>query len=274
MALGGIPHYLRNINPGESAAKIINRLCFSKDGPLKNEFNNLYRALYTHAEHHEKVIRALAAKGKGLTRTQIIQECGLTSGGAATRVLKELEEPGFISPYFPFQKHAKDAIYKLSDEYSLFYLKFIEHPKDMAEGAWFRIYRTPAYTSWSGLAFESVCQKHILQVKRKLGIEGVMTQASAWRHTSNKGEQGAQIDLLLDRQDRCINICEMKFSESEFVIDKKYADELQTKVRVFRDATATRKTLFLTMVTTYGTRKNEHYLSNVQAEILMDDLFA
>lgn len=273
MAMGGIPHYLRNINPGESVAQIIDRLCFAKDGPLKNEFNNLYKSLFAHSENHELVIRALAAKGKGLTRNEIIAECGFTSGGTTSRVLQELEESGFITPYIPFQKNANESIYKLSDEYSLFYLKFIEHPKDIADGAWLRQYGTPAYTIWSGFAFESVCEKHVLQIRRKLGIEGVLTNTCTWRHAPGKGGHGAQIDLLLDRQDRCINICEMKFSSGEFVIDKKYATELDTKVNVFRAETGTKKTIFPTMITTYGTRKNEHYLGRIQAEVLMEDLF-
>jgi AAA+ ATPase superfamily predicted ATPase len=273
MAMGGIPHYLRNINPGESAAQVIDRLCFAKDGPLKLEFNNLYKSLFAHSENHERVIRALAAKGKGLTRNEIIDECNFTSGGTTSRILQELEESGFITPYIPFQKNTNEGIYKLSDEYSLFYLKFVEHAKDTAEGAWLRQYGTPAYTSWSGFAFESVCQKHVLQIRRRLGIEGVMTNTATWRHAPGKGAQGAQIDLLLDRQDRCINICEIKFSGNEFVIDKKYAAELDMKVNVFRAETGITKTLFPTMITTYGTRKNEYYLGRIQSEVLMEDLF-
>jgi len=252
MAMGGIPHYLRNIN---------------------NEFNNLYKSLFAHSENHELVIRALAAKGQGLSRNEIIAECGFTSGGTTSRILQELEESGFITRYIPFQKNANESIYKLSDEYSLFYLKFIEHAKDIADGAWLRQFGTPTYTIWSGFAFESICQKHVLQIKRKLGIEGVSVNSSSWRHAPGKGAQGVQIDLLLDRQDRCINICEMKFSSDEFVIDKKYAAELDMKVKVFRAETGTKKTIFPTMITTYGTRENEYYLGRIQKEVLMEDLF-
>jgi hypothetical protein len=138
MTMGGIPHYLRNINPGESPAQIIDRLCFSKDGLLKNEFNNLYTALFANAQNHELVIRTLANKGKGLTRKEIIAECGFTSGGTTSKILDELQESGFITPYIPFEKTKNESIYKLSDEYSLFYLKFIEHAKDMGSGAWLR----------------------------------------------------------------------------------------------------------------------------------------
>jgi hypothetical protein len=273
MAIGGIPYYLRNIKPGESMAQIIDRLCFAKDGPLKNEFHNLYKSLFAHSENHERVIRTLAAKGMGLNRNEIIKACGFSSGGSTSRILQELEESGFITPYIPFQKQANDSLYKLSDEYSLFYLKFIEHARDIAPGAWLRKFGSPAYISWSGFSFESVCQKHVLQIRRKLGIEGVLTSVSTWRHVADEEGPGAQIDLLLDRQDRAINICEMKFSSDEFLIDKKYAAELDQKVSVFRRETQTKKTIFPTLVTTYGARKNEHYLGRIQAEVGMEDLF-
>ena len=260
-------------NPGESPAQIIDRLCFSKDGLLKNEFNNLYTALFANAQNHELVIRTLANKGKGLTRKEIIAECGFTSGGTTSKILDELEESGFITPYIPFEKTKNESIYKLSDEYSLFYLKFIEHAKDMGSGAWLRQYNTSAYTIWSGFAFETVCLKHVLQIRKALGIEGVLTLASTWKYKPGKGEKGAQIDLLLDRQDRCINICEMKFSNAVFVIDKKYAPELDNKVNVFRKETKTKSNVFLTMITTYGIQRNEYYLGRVQNEIVIEALF-
>lgn len=274
MTMGGIPHYLRNINTGESPAQIIDRLCFSKDGFLRNEFKNLYAALFTNSLHHELVIRILANKANGLSRNEIIEACGFTSGGTTSKILNELEESGFITPYVPFEKKKKDSIYKLSDEYSLFYLKFIENAKDTGPGSWLRQFNTPLYSIWSGFAFESVCLKHVLQIRRALGIEGVLTNASTWRHKSVQEEQGAQIDLLLDRKDHCINICEMKFSNSEFVIDKKYANELDNKINVFRKETNTKSTLFLTMITTFSTKRNEYYLGRIQNEIEMQDLFS
>lgn len=273
MAMGGIPHYLRNINAGESPAQIIDRLFFTKDGLLKNEFKNLYAALFTNAEQHEQVIRILAIKPGGLTRNEIIKACGFTTGGSTSNILNELQESGFITAYIPFQKNKNESIYKLSDEYSLFYLKFVEHSRDAGAGAWLRQYSTSAYTIWSGSAFETVCLKHELQIRRALGIEGVLTNACTWRHKAGKGKHGAQIDLLLDRRDHCINICEMKFSNALFVIEKKYAQELDRKIEVFRGETKTRSNLFLTMVTTYGTKVNEHYLGRVQAEVKMEDLF-
>ena len=273
MAMGGIPHYLHHINKGESSAQVIDRLCFTKDGILKSEFKNLYESLFSNPHHHEAVVRALSKKGKGLTRNEIIDECGFTTGGTTTKILTELEESGFITGYIPFEKNENESIYKLSDEYSLFYLKFIEGVRATGAGTWLRQMNSQSYTSWSGFAFESVCQKHNPQIKKALGIEGVHTQVSTWRHIPAKGKQGAQIDLLLDRADRCINVCEMKFATGEFTIDKKYAGELDSKVNVFKDETKTKKTIFPTMITTYGVKSNEHSIGRVQAEVVMGDLF-
>ncbi len=275
MAMGGIPHYLQHITPGESAAQAIDRLCFTKDGPLKKEFTLLYDSLFDHSSQHEMVIRALASKGTGLTRQEIIHETGLSSGGGISRVLKELEESGFIRPYIPFQKTANESIYKLSDEYSLFYLKFIEGATAMGPGTWLSQFTTQSYKSWSGFAFESVCQKHTEQIKNALKIGGVQTGISTWRYAPPRGSKmkGAQIDLLLDRKDNIINLCEMKFSKGEFVIDKDYADDIDRKVDIFQKETKVKSTIFPTMITTYGVKKNTYYTGRVQNEILMDDLF-
>ncbi|MBO9593234.1 MAG: AAA-like domain-containing protein [Niabella sp.] len=275
MAVGGVPYYLQTILPGESAAQVIDRLCFTREGSLRNEFENLYQSLFVNAQQHEKVVRALAQKGKGLSRDEIITVCSLTSGGTTSKLLRELEESGFITPYVPFGKNANESIYKLSDEYSMFYLKFIEGAKATGAGSWLRKAHTPAYKSWCGFAFEAVCLKHIVPIKKALGIAGVFTEASGWRYLPSKGsvEKGAQIDLLIDRQDHCINICEMKFSEDLFVIDKTYAGELDHKVNTFRRITRTKKTLFLTLITTYGVVQNIHTTGRVVAEVTMDALF-
>jgi uncharacterized protein len=273
MAIGGIPHYLSTIQKDESTAKIIDRLCFAKNGFLKNEFANLYQSLFSNPQRHEAVVAALSKKGKGLTRNEIIKACGFTTGGWTTEVLKELEESGFISTYIPFDRNERDIIYKLSDEYSLFYFKFMQDSKDIEAGSWLKQMKSASYASWCGIAFEGVCQKHTLQIRKALGIKAVHTQASTWRYVPDKGKQGAQIDLLLDRADRCINLCEMKFATDEFTIDKKYAGELQKKVDVFTGETKTKKTIFITMITTYGVKTNEHATAMVQAEVVMADLF-
>lgn len=273
MVVGGIPQYLKDILPGQSAAQNIDRICFTKDGALQNEFNNLYRSLFAEADKHILVVRALADKPSGLTRKEIITECGLSTGGTATLLLEELTESGFISPYLPFEKNTRDSIYKLSDEYSRFYLKFMESSRATGTGTWIKLSTTPSWRSWSGLAFESVCLKHTKEIKAALGIAGVYTEESAWRYAPGKGRQGAQIDLLFDRQDFCISICEMKFSTTTFTIDKAYAAELVQKKDVFKSKTKTAKTLFIVMVTTFGTQDNSYKLGLIQNDIKLESLF-
>jgi len=273
MALGGIPHYLKEIKKGESATQIIDKLCFTKDGLLVNEFKNLYSSLFEMADRHIAVVKALAAKSSGLTRNEIISECGLVSGGGTTKLLDELIESGFVSTYLPFQKNVKESIYKLADEYSLFYLKFIEHSRATGQGTWMKKASSQSWKSWSGIAFESICLKHTVQIKQAIGISGIYTEESAWRFAPGKLGKGAQVDLLLDRQDVCISICEMKFSNEEYAINKSYAAELQNKLNIFKAETKTKKTLFLTMITTYGTKDNIYKTGLVQNEVTMDDLF-
>ena len=273
MCFGGVPQYLKDIQPGESVTQAIDRICFSKNGMLKDEFKILYASLFDNPAHHEALIRALAKVHKGMTRNELMVATGLTTGGTATNVLTELEESGFITPYIPFDKTAKDAIFRLTDEYSLFYIKYIEKARMAGSGTWLRISESAMWHSWSGYAFEAVCLKHVQQIKKALGIQAMHVQESGWRYVPGMGAPGAQIDLLLDRSDHCINVCEMKFSSGAFIINKKYSAELQQKQSVFKAKTKTRKTIFLTMITTYGVTKNEYYTSQVQNEVTMNALF-
>jgi len=203
---------------------------------------------------------------------RVIIKAGLTSGGTITGLLEELIESGFVTAWQPYDKKSRDTIYKLADEFTHFYLKFMEHNRASGNGVW-QIFSTgQSWKSWSGVAFERVCLKHIPQLKKALGIAGVHTEESAWRHLP-KNAKGAQIDLLLDRKDFVINICEMKYSESQFVIDKGYAGELENKREVFKQERETKKSLFITLVTTFGVKENEYFLKLIQNSITMDVLY-
>jgi uncharacterized protein len=272
MVMGGIPHYLKEVKKGESATQAIDRICFSKDGVLNSEFKNLYHSLFDDANRHLAVVRALAQNNAGLTRNQIMEDTGLSSGGWISELLEELIESGFVAAWPPYEKKSRDSIYKLADEYTHFYLKFMEGNRSYGSGTWQSFSTGQSWRSWSGIAFERICLKHILQLKKALGIAAVYTEESAWRHLPKMGK-GAQIDLLIDRKDFAINICEMKYAEKEFTIDKAYAGELENKRAVFKDATGTRKSLFLTLVTTFGVQPNEHFANSVQAAVTMDALF-
>lgn len=274
MAVGGIPFYLKKIERGESPAQYIDRVCFTKDGFLNDEFKNLYQSLFDDAESHIKIVHALAAKGKGLTRKEIITECNFSTGGTVTKLLKELKESGFIIQYIPFGKAAKDTVYKITDEYSLFYLKYIQRSRLTGTGIWEKLSQKPSWRSWSGIAFESICLKHIHQIKNALGIAGIITEESIWRYASkNKQEKGAQIDLLIDRSDNCINMCEIKYSTDKYAITTEYKSVLNQKKQIFKTQTGTRKSVFITMITTFGISQSSAGASVVDKEVTVEKLF-
>lgn len=270
MALGGIPHYLKEIKKGQSATQNINRICFQKNGLLVNEFDNLYNALFTNARQHISIIQAMASKNKGLSRAEILAVTKLADGGTFTKLLLELEQSDFISSYLPFDKIKKETIYRVTDEYSLFYLKFMRSKKNVN---WLQLAATPAYKAWSGYAFENICMKHIEKIKQALGIAAVYTETSSIFYKGDAKDKGAQIDMLIDRQDNVINACEAKFYDQPFTLSKTYADDLRNKLRVFQEKTGTRKTLFLTLITPYGIVQNLHSIGFVQQEVIADNLF-
>lgn len=270
MCLGGIPHYLERIHSGESVVTIINRLCFAKDGFLQNEFDNIFYSLFENANNHIAIIIALSKVKKGLTRTSIITKSKLKSGGAISNTLNELIASGFIEKQIPFNGK-KQALYRLTDEYTLFYLKFIKNQSVNSVNVWQTMYTQNSYKIWSGFSFENICLKHINQIKEALKITGIYTKTGSWIEKNKT--QGAQIDLLIDRTDNIINLCEIKFYNSEYAITKPYADNLRNKLIVFKEKTKTKKNIFTTMITTYGLIKNKYSLQYVQNEITMDDLF-
>lgn len=271
MAMGGVPFYWDEVKPGLSAMQNIENICFSENGLLQNEFANLYRSLFDSYNNHIKIIKALAKKSKGLNRKELLKLSGLPNAGSFTRVLNELEVSGFIRKYVPFEKKSRDSLYQLVDFYSHFYLKFIENTHILNKNNWLNILDSPQYRAWSGYAFEQICMYHLPQLKHKLGITGVYTNIWSWR--SKKSERGTQIDLIIDRRDNIINLCEVKFSLNPFVIDKKYAEELKNKIGVFKSETGTRKSIFLTMITTYGVKHNIYSNGLYQNEITLNDLF-
>lgn len=266
MVFGGIPYYLDQIDTGLSASQNINAICFKKNALLRNEYKNLYVSLFNRSERHTAVIEALSRKNKGLTRTEISKIARLANGGGLTRVLNELEESTFIRPYRAFGKKEKNTLYQLIDAYSLFYLNFIKDSSPDDENFWVNALESPIFRAWSGYAFEMVCLQHVSQIKKALGISGVQTSVSSWH------SEKAQVDLVIDRKDQVVNLCEMKFSIHPFTITQQYAESLRNKIGTFRDVTKTKKTIFMTLVTTYGLAHNKHaYLA--QNTIEMDDLF-
>ena len=270
MALGGVPFYMSLLNPSESLVQNIDRLFFQKNAAMKEEFDELFNALFTHAEKYIDVVMALAGKREGMIRAEIIEKTKISGGGLST-ILENLERCDFIETYSKFKSSIRNTVYRLSDPYTLFYFKFVHNNNSKDEHYWSSNMNTPMIRSWQGFSFETVCMSHLSQIKKALGISGMSTNACSWRKPVGEND-GAQIDLLIDRSDRIINICEMKFSEKPYSITKAYANDLRMKMAVFTDATHIRKSLALTMITTYGVLPGIHS-GIVQNEVTMDDLF-
>jgi AAA+ ATPase superfamily predicted ATPase len=270
MVMGGVPHYLEKIVPGESVAQIIDRLCFEKNAFLRTEFNNVFASLFDQYDNHELIIRTLAKVRKGLTRTALLTKSRINSGGTLTKTLEDLEESGFIEKYAPYQGN-KDSVYRLTDEYSMFYIKFIEGTKPSSKSVWMKQQGQQSYKIWSGFSFETTCIKHVEQIKEGLKIGGVNSSHGSW--IEKNSQQGAQIDLLIDRDDHVINLCEMKFYNTEYALDKKYAHEITAKVNTFLKTNKTKKSIFVTFITTHGLVNNQYKRQLVQNELTINDLF-
>jgi uncharacterized protein len=271
MAIGGIPYYLESVQVNRSVAQNIDRLFFTEGGLLATEYANLYRSLFNNYEKHTMIVEALSQKAKGLTRKDLLALTKLPDGGSMTNLLEELQQSGFIRRYLPFGKSKREVLFQLIDPFTLFYLTFVKDSKADMQGSWLAQLNSPRWQAWSGYAYEYICRYHIDAIKKALGISGVYAEISAWR--SKISEKGAQIDLIIDRNDRIINICEMKFSTKTYTITKSYAENLQNKLMAFRVETDTKKTLFLTMITTFGLTENEYSQRLVNDVIDMKALF-
>ena len=273
MVFGGIPYYWSLLEKGLSLAQNIDKIIFAKNGKLSNEFDQLYASLFKSPEQYIDIVTALGKKKAGMTREEIIAATDKYSNGALSKVLDELEYCGFIRKYNGFDKKSKQAIYQLIDNYTLFYFKFIQQNENNDEHFWSASIDSAMHRAWSGLAFERLCMAHTQQIKAALGIAGVLSNVYSWRKEADETSDGAQIDLLIDRKDQVVNLCEMKYSLSEFVIDAEYEQKLRNKKSAFINATNTRKAVHLTMVTTFGIKANVHS-GIVQNEITLEDLFS
>ncbi len=274
MVFGGVPFYWSLLRKGESPAQAVDRLCFAEDGELAGEFDRLYASLFRRPEMHLAVVRALGTKKAGMTREDLLSATGIDNGGVFSKALVDLENCGFLRKYrFP-GKVERDALWQLVDPFTLFHLRFLADAARKNRGEWLAGIASPVRFAWSGLAFEQLCLHHVQQIKAALGIPGVATDVYAARIPPGPdGEPGAQIDLVLDRADGIVNLCEMKYSFDPFVVSPRYRSELLAKATAWQRAFGVRKAVHITLVTAAGLHPNEN-ADIVQSEVRLADLFA
>ncbi len=274
MVMGGVALYWSILDKRLSAVQNIDQLFFNKDAKLNGEFYDLYNSLFKHPETYKAIVVALGKHLPGLTRQELLKHTGQADNGVFSDRLEELEECGFIMKMRAFPKNKKESIYKLCDNFTIFYFKYIKTNAGI-EDFWTKNFKSQSIRSWSGFAFERVCLQHIGQIKKAIGIAAVSTTEHMWRFVPEKGEKdikGAQIDLLIDRDDNVINVCEMKWASEEFVIQKADDADIKNKVSALERETGTKKAIHVTMVTTYGVKHNMYY-DEIQSEVVLDQLF-
>jgi AAA+ ATPase superfamily predicted ATPase len=273
MIFGGIPFYLSLLRYGDSLAQNVDRLFFEDGALLSSEFNELYNALFTKADKYIDVVRLLSEKKIGLTRAEISQATNI-EGTFLSKVLRNLERCDFITCLSQYGNKRRECLYKLTDYYTLFYYKFLDGNNAKDENWWSNNIESHSVLSWMGLSYELICLAHHRQIKKALGIAGVATTVSTWRSKANDEYSlpGFQIDMIIERADRIIHLCEIKFSTDLYSINSEYENKLRERMSLFREATKNKKTLVNTFITTYGVRNGKHK-SIVHSEITMNDLF-
>jgi len=281
MVMGGVPHYLKQIKKGLSATQNINNLCFSENGILFSEFDKLFKSLFDDAKKYVELIRIVAQVREGVSRNYIEENSKFSQkGGTLTDRLKDLELAGFIKSFLPLGHTRQGEYYRIIDEYSYFYLRWIEPEKHTLLGQelenkfWIKKTGTPAYYNWMGYAFEAICYKHISQIREALNID-YGTRAGTWRYIprGEMKEKGAQIDLLFERDDNTLTLCEIKCTEKPFVLDKRYYECLLNKVQVYKTITRTQKQIFIGFVTTSGIKNTRYSAKIIDGTVTSDDLF-
>lgn len=272
MILGGIPYYLNYFKKGLSLAQNIDQLLFARQPRLANEFNRLFSSLFSEKTIYKDLVRRLAKRRMGYSRTELAKALGLNSGGKLTAVLKDLCGSGFITSYKPFQGKKKETLYRLCDPFCSFHLAFVEDNYGTDSNYWTNSRNNGNVSSWRGLAFEDLCMSHVDKIKEALKIGGILSTESAFICQGDAGTKGTQIDLLINRNDHIVNLCEMKFSTSQFVIDNGYAELLQRRIDLLSSLLPSgRQSIHLTFVTTRGIKPNS-YSGIVQKEVLLQDL--
>ncbi len=273
MLTGGVPFYLDMIEPRDSMAQNIDRLCFAEGAPLRGEFEELYHAVFTNAESYIDVVRLLGQHRHGLTMSEMRKALKLKSGATLSRIVDNLEKCNFIGKRAVFGRKS-EVVYRLIDFYTLFYFKFIEKDNTLDRMWWTHNLNKSNITAWQGLTFETICMEHHQQIKKALGISGMATEVSTWRCATDKEKElpGAQVDMIIERADRMIHLCEMKFSQKPYNITADYEKRLRDRMYIFDLKTKNKKPLVHTFVTTFGLGEGKHH-SIVHSELTMDNLF-
>ena len=271
MVFGGIPYYLSLLDPEESLVQNIDRMFFSLDVQMRREFRRLFNTLYKNPDKYIDIVKALGKSGKGMTREELAGELKCANNGHLGKQLEDLVYCDLIRKNIVREKEIKrkDAIYQLCDFFSLFYLTFIDRA-EVEQQYWAHHINTPETNSWMGLAYERICIAHIQQIKHALRIDAISTLNYSWRSKTSK--PAVQINIIIERADKIVNVCEVKYSQDEYLLDKEEYEKISRRRSTFIQETGLRHTPWITMITTEGIVRGK-YTDMIQSQIRLDDLF-
>lgn len=272
MIFGGTPYYLEMLRKSYSLPQNIDYLFFSENAELKDEYSFLFRSLFNDSSLYRSIVELLAKKSRGMSRAEMMSALKQEDGGNFSKALDNLCACDFLRRYSAFGKVERDVLYQLTDLFTLFYLRYVKNSNSRDEHLWTNMLDSPEHRTWCGYSFEQLCLHHLPQIKAALGIGGVQSDVCSWFCLANDEHPGGQVDLVIDRRDQVINLCEMKYSLGEYEITGKYEKTLLERRELFRATTKTRKALHLTLVTTYGLKNNQHS-GSIQSQVVLDDLF-
>lgn len=272
MAMGGVPYYWTKLSPSKSIGQNINDVFLHEEGELRNEFNYIYSSMFYTPERYIKVVETLAKKKSGMTRDEIIKSAKLDTNGHISHILENLIECGFVRKYCHLDKKLKDATYQLVDCYTLFYYQFVKMAHGIDNDYWVRTMGTPTYNTWCGLAFERVCLLHTRQIKAALGISGIMANLFSWHVKKNNEHPGVQIDLIIDRADNVLNICEMKYAPDGYLLTDNELKKIRTRKSVLNLYVSRKKSIIPVIITSNGLVRNSNYYE-IPLQVTGDQLF-
>ena len=265
MVLGGVAEYLEHVKKGESATITIDNLCFKKEAYLEDEYNQVFKSLFRENSYHQKIMEVLStSKKQGITRDDILEELNISSGGRFSNALSDLILSGFVLKYVSYKDHKKTILYRIYDEFCLFHIQFM---KNFKGSRWTQLFQQQSYKSWCGFAFETICLKHVEALKRALKCDQIQSKNYCWYDAK------AQIDLVIDRNDNVVNLCEIKFYNDTFTMNASYLNVLRTKERQFSKTTLTKKSLYTSIISTWGITENQYSTAIVSNNITMEALF-
>lgn len=272
MILGGIPYYMNYFVREKSLAQNIDALFFSRDAKLKNEYARLFASVFSKPEQMMAIVGFLSGRRSGYNREEIVKGTGLVDNGEFSKWLNALESSDFIEKYVPFGESKRNTHYKLIDPFCLFYLRFVEKQKEMDPAFWMNNVKSAKVNAWRGYAFEDLCMRHVNRIKQALQIGGISSEQSAWALQGDNEKEGTQIDLLIQRKDNIVNMCEMKFYSEDFTVSKAYHKVLVHRTNTLLEHLNRKTAIHSTLITTYGLAHNE-YASDFVHTITLDDLF-